>query len=436
MSHIPTPTDLICSRGVPVDQRTAPVHEPLTDRRAAAIPLPATGDTLIYDSRTAGLLLAVSSTGCRRWRFQKRSPTGKLVKVSIGPASLPIDDARERAADLLARVLRGEDPTADRRKARLAAAESRAKPKPLVLTVGQVWSAWMEQHAEQHLRPRTLIAVRSIWKLHLSQLAERPMASVTVAEAVQLHARIGAETGHVTANHAAAYARAVWRWAARTQAYAGPVPWSCIQRYQVQSRSRVVTDAELPRLLAAVHAAPADFRDFVTILLHVGARRGNVQRMTWDALDLSVGTWTIPASDFKGRRCIVLPLSPVVLGLLKTRHASAVGPWVFPSPRYPERPIADWRRQWRKICEQADLTDLHPHDMRRTLASLLARQGVPMLTVAAVLGHADATVTAKVYAKLDVASLRAPLAAASSALLLPDPTEAQAMSASRNAVGG
>ncbi len=62
-------------------------------------------------------------------------------------------------------------------------------------------------------------------------------------------------------------------------------------------------------------------------------------------------------------------------------------PYLFPA-RPPTRPIDNIANQWNRIREEAGLTGLRLHDLRHTWASVVAMNGVGMVTIAKLLGHA------------------------------------------------
>ena len=66
---------------------------------------------------------------------------------------------------------------------------------------------------------------------------------------------------------------------------------------------------------------------------------------------------------------------------------------MFPSPRHPDRPLSDTLHLWRRARREADLDDVRLHDLRHTVASQAVARGVPLSTVARMLGHADPRMT-------------------------------------------
>ena len=62
-------------------------------------------------------------------------------------------------------------------------------------------------------------------------------------------------------------------------------------------------------------------------------------------------------------------------------------PYLFPS-RPPTRPIDNIVFHWNRIRDEAGLPGLRLHDLRHTWASVAAMNGVDMVTIAKLLGHA------------------------------------------------
>ena len=58
-------------------------------------------------------------------------------------------------------------------------------------------------------------------------------------------------------------------------------------------------------------------------------------------------------------------------------------------------------RTWHKICQQAGLTDLKFHDLRKTFCSLLAQNGVSTAVTQRLLEHSSPNLTNKVYTNVD-----------------------------------
>jgi integrase len=226
------------------------------------------------------------------------------------------------------------------------------------------------------------------------------------------------------------FARAVeWEWRSDN-------PCTEVARYDEEKRERFLTPDELGRLLAAIAAYPVKrSANAIRLLLLTGARRGEVLRATWDQFDLEAGIWTKPSSHTKQKKRHRVPLSaPAQLLLNEMRRDShkasergKASPFVFPGASADE-PLADIKKAWAAICGKAGLaeriekrtkagkivrqkrngqpvmiwrTTVRVHDLRHTYASILASSGQSLQIIGALLGHTQASTTARYSHLLD-----------------------------------
>lgn len=92
--------------------------------------------------------------------------------------------------------------------------------------------------------------------------------------------------------------------------------------------------------------------------------------------------------------------------MMKKLHseASPSCPWVFPARNGGH--IKDARKALWKAMKQAGISDLRPHDLRRSFASLLVNANVDIYQIKDLLGHSSVSVTQKSYAYLQESTLR------------------------------
>ena len=88
------------------------------------------------------------------------------------------------------------------------------------------------------------------------------------------------------------------------------------------------------------------------------------------------------------------------------RQPRAASPYVFPSPRRPDKPLSHILHLWQRARKEAGLDDVRLHDLRHTVASQAVARGVPLSTVARMLGHADPVMTLR-YAHVGDRDLQA-----------------------------
>jgi len=344
---------------------------------------PKTGRDEYRDTRCGNLYLRVTSKAAKSYCWFGRVH-GKLKRITIGSTDdLKPAQAREAAEAITGSKAMGEDPHADR------------KQKREELTLGDGCRLWME-YAKTHKRS---------WQQDEKRIARyfphwshRRLSDITPEDARRLHARIADDRGPVSANTAIRLLRAIFRRMKRHYGYRGDIPTEAVDKLPETARERFLTAEELKRFFAAVDGLKSTAHaDLFRLLIFTGARRGNVMSMRWDELSLSDGRWTIPASKAKSKRTMSVPLSSDALEILKRRQKTSNGPWVFPG-KSGDKPMAYDYRKWTEVVKAADLHDLTPHDLRRTLGSILAQTGYSLHLIAGILGHTD-TATTQIYAR-------------------------------------
>jgi integrase len=167
---------------------------------------------------------------------------------------------------------------------------------------------------------------------------------------------------------------------------------------------RAATPEELQRLLAT---APRRRADVYLALVYTGLRRGELRQMTWADVDFEAATIEVRAEVSKSAKAAVLPLHPRLAEMLRARkpkRAADTARWFSSLPNtktfYRDLEAAGVL----KLDAAGRILDVHA--LRGTLATQLARQGVPMPTVQRLLRHAHIETTAKYYTHLDLEDLR------------------------------
>ncbi|WP_406094720.1 tyrosine-type recombinase/integrase [Kitasatospora purpeofusca] len=159
------------------------------------------------------------------------------------------------------------------------------------------------------------------------------------------------------------------------------------------------------------------------LALRTGLRKGELLGLRWEDLDLAGGTasirrtlqrtstgglTTLPTKTLSSERRIALP-TPCLRSLRdhrdqQTREREKAGRgWkesgqVFTRPDgHPIEP-ATLTRHFKALLCRAGLRQIRFHDLRHSTATLLLEQGVELVVIKEILGHAHIGVTATVYA--------------------------------------
>lgn len=168
-------------------------------------------------------------------------------------------------------------------------------------------------------------------------------------------------------------------------------------------RERFLLPHEWLLIRPVLDSKPDKVRIFFTFLFLTGCRRDEARTMQWSEVDYVNGLWH--KRHTKNGKRHLLPLSPESLALL--RALPQLGPYCFtgatPHQPWSRTAVKYW---WRKIRFESGCPDIRIHDLRRSTASWMTMNGENLKVVQQTLGHSDLSVTGKVYAHLDLRSLR------------------------------
>lgn len=145
-------------------------------------------------------------------------------------------------------------------------------------------------------------------------------------------------------------------------------------------RDRRLTGDEEERLLgAAEDSRSREIGAIIRLALETGARRGEIQAMRWEHINLSGRTWHIPVTKTGVPRTV--PLSSRAVEVLKCLPRRIDG--VVWNLRH-----ADGISQaFDRVCKRAVIEDLRFHDLRHEATSRLFEKGLNMMEVASITGH-------------------------------------------------
>lgn len=347
-----------------------------------------------WDSEVRGLGLRVFPSGRSSYVLKYRNNAGRSRLLTIGPTdSLPLAQARTRAARLKVKVLDGGDPVDERREARAR------------MTVGELFDKYIEEHSRPNKKSwredkrRLDHASETIGRLKLDAL--------TSADVEKLHtelAKSGAKKG-VEANRTVELIRAAInkarKWHDLDRAH--PNVAAGIALTPETERERFLTKDELPRVLTALREHPDVYaRSALLLTLLTGVRKSEALALTWERVDARNRLLHIATTKSgKGR---VVPITDAAERLLDSVLREHGNPHVFPGARAgtalsPKR----LGTVWRTVRVKARVPDITVHDLRRSAGSHLAMANVSLPIIAQILGH-DSLSATKIYARLQPGS--------------------------------
>lgn len=366
----------------------------LTDRLVKALPAPARGNKVAFDSSgVKGFGCRVTASGTKAFvlRYRRRADgQQRLFTIGSYPA-WGVGVARDEAKRLKRAIDGGADPVGEMQDSRGAA------------TVADLCSRFLADYVPRKRPATQRDYLQQVNVDILPAFGRAKVATVTHADVDAFHRKISTRApthaNRVLACLSKMFSLAV-RWGMRADN-----PCKGIERNQEHKRQRYLSGVELARLTAAlVELRDQGAANVVRLLLLTGARRGELLAAKWADFDLDAGTWTKPGSTTKQRTSHRVPLSQAACLLLTEMQRAAESEYLFPARRTPHR--LDIDDAWNLLRDAANIPDARLHDLRHTYASVLASSGLSLPIIGALLGHTTAQTTMR-YSHLFDDPLRA-----------------------------
>jgi integrase len=284
---------------------------------------------------SGGLYLLVTVSGGRLWRLKFRID-GIERKLSIGKyPAVSLGDARKARDEAKAKIAGGNDPAAQKRRARVAAQLSAAT------TFDAVAGEYIEKLEREGLASAT------ISKLHWARgwlrpvIGKRPVDQIEAHELLAVLRKQEKADALETAKRTRAFASRVFRYAvatARAKADPAALLRGAVAAPKVKNLAAIVDPKRVGELLRAIDyysGAPLT-KLALQLSPHLFVRPGELCQAEWAEFDFEAAIWRIPAARMKKRREHVVPLSTQALAYLaELRTLSGDGRFLFPAQGRP-----------------------------------------------------------------------------------------------------
>ena len=346
------------------------------------------GDKVFWDRDQPGFGIRVHATGRKIYVAQARTPGGLPKRAVIGRyVEMTTGDARRKAAGIIDRIRRGEDPV----------------PPPPVKepTVADLAERYMTAYVKVNCRPGTAALFGRLLRRHiLPELGGLRLSEVDRSHVSALHYRLrGTPT---QANHAVSVFSKMFKLAvAWGMTPARPNPCRSVRRYRQRGRERFLSADEYARLGRVLFEAEsegplmASAAAAIRLLLLTGCRRNEILTLRWDDLDRTAGELRLRDTKSGPRR---LPLTPAVDRVLAGIPRIEGNPWVIAGGK-PGGRLKGIDPLWYRLRACAGLDDVRLHDCRHSFASQALALGEGLPLIARLLGHKTVMTTVK-YAHL------------------------------------
>ena len=377
-----------------------------TKKDIDALPAPTKSVRAYYhDTREAGLSISITPVGTKTF-FLRKKIEGRDERIVLGRyPDLTLENARKLATQRKGEIAVGKNPQAEKRAVRDE------------MTFEELFELYMERFSRKYKRSWKYDE-REVSK-HLSHFYKRKISTIRNEEIHKLHTELGEKSGIYQANRILERIRAIynkgieWGWNGRNPALG-------VKKYREKSRDRFLLPEEVSRFFESLAKEEnVTARDFILMALLTGARKGNVLAMQWSEINFQHAIWRIP--DTKNGDPHNVTLSPQAMQILEKRKkvqqlTEQESIYVFPGDGAGGH-LADPKKAWYRLLQEAKIENLRIHDLRRTLGSWQALQGTSTAIIGKSLGHKSQQSTA-VYERLTLEPVRHSVQSATEALFL------------------
>lgn len=362
------------------------------------------------DGALKGFGIRIKPTGIASYIVQYRNKESRTRRMAIGKVNvLTPDEARKQASEILRKVDKGGDPSAERHALNESATVSELcdlylewapkrvkKPvKPSTLATDRIR---IESHVKPLLGPRKVIALtrKDIEKF------QNDVAAGKTAQPRKESGRGGhAKGGKATAARTVGMLITILEYARKVEGIIKENPGSGVEKIPGENRDRVLSLKEIASLGKAMRESKTESKTGIAAiraLLLTGCRKNEILALPWEWVDTKASCFRF-ADTKTGAQ--LRPIGYSAVKLIETRSKN--NSWVFPADRGTGHFIGA-PRVFERLCEKAGIENASLHTLRHTFASHAAALNYSQLTIAGLLGHKMPGMTAR-YVTLPDSSL-------------------------------
>lgn len=380
-------------------------------------------DYVIWDDELPGFGLRVFASGKRSYVIQYRA-AGRSRRYTIGLHGIwTPETARQEAKVQFGRVAQGDNPADERELDHKAITIKELCARYIVdLNAGLILgkggrpkksttvgtdTGRIERHIIPLLGTRR---VKDLTKADINKVLKDIMAGKTrvSVRTKKLRGKAIVRGGAGTATRTVGLLGGILTYAVE----AGIIehnPAHGLRKPKDRVRDRRLTEAEYRILGGMLRKVAGDEKyqmtsDIIRQIALTGCRRSEMIELMWTEADTDSSCLRlVDSKEGASVRAIGLP----VVEYLEERRSHRIGTYVFPGPRLEDGAFGSFAKHWGQIFADSPLSDVTPHVLRHSFASIANDLGFTEVTIAALVGHSKGSVTSKYIHTLDTALIMA-----------------------------
>jgi integrase len=330
----------------------------------------------VPDPGARGLRVVVQPTGRKSFAVRYRNAAGRARKLTL-PTGITLAAARKLAADALLEVAQGKDPGTAKQAARRTAG-ARGED-----TVARLAAEFVEKHAKRHTRPSSIRATEAAFRnIVLPAWGRRTVHEITRRDVIELLDGVAADRP-ILANRTRATLSRFFGWLCERDVIAASPCVGVKPPSAERVRDRVLDDDELRRLWLASDAIGGNAGAYTKLLILTGQRRSEIANLKWNEIEGDV--LALPAKRMKARAPHTVPLSSQAAGIIAT---------LLKTDDFVLGRALGWHFHHVKQALDAHMGNTPKwviHDVRRSVATGMAKIGVAVPVIEKILAHKTGT---------------------------------------------
>jgi integrase len=346
----------------------------------------------VYDDVVKGMAVRITKKGSKSFIYRYRI-NDRVRTYTIGSFSTySLAEARAETRELKKKVGKGIDPMEEKKNRR---------EKPKERTFADLSQAFKDYHMPG-LRASTVEEYKRIIDVELDPvLGDIPADEVDMHHILSiLDKKAFKDESPTMANRIRGRLNTIFEFGlSRDIVKVNPVARTKKYKQGENKRERFYSKDEIRTLWKTFNVINEPARSIYKILLLCGQRSRETREMHTDHLTLNFfdgSVWTIPKELSKSKRSHDVPLSPLALEVIEQSLEGSKTGNVFDAGKTTlGQSVKSAKVTIRKI---SGIEDFRAHDIRRTVATHMAKLGVDRTTLGKVLNHAglsgDSQVTA------------------------------------------
>jgi integrase len=364
-----------------------------------------------YYSDGGNLYLRVSKNLTKTWAFYYKKD-GKRTEMGLGSVNdVSLNEARDKAEILRKQLKSGILPLAEKQRLTIEDKAKRAK----LMTFQQCADAYINAHRAGWKNPKHI----QQWQNTLSQYAfpvfgDLDVKSIDTGLIIKCLEPIWLSKNE-TAGRVRGRIESILDWATVHEYRNGvnPARWrghldkllAKPSKVQKNVHHQALPYTDIHDFIIQLHQQEGIAAKCLEFTILTAARTGETIGATWDEIDLTAKTWTIPAIRMKAEREHRVPLSSPALSILMQMETIRLNEYVFPSNKKGLSNMA-----MLTLLKRMKRNDITVHGFRSTFRDWAAEStSYPGEVVEMALAHAIKNLTEAAYRRGDLMEKRSKL---------------------------